>query len=322
VPRACGTGRCTRSNPTAMPSPTPMHVVHSAQRPPAACSWLTAVVVRRAPLAPSGWPSLQSGRLAGVRCQAHQQLVALAPGTVASNSRPSCLRRLLIGSPFANAPEAESIADADDQVGQRQQAQPLRFVMTRLESPRVTALPGACNCTKPTSAPSTVTAQSGRVLRSGNAVSPTATTRPALSPHSADMSCNAFSKGHRSWSSGSPVAVALDRRADAYLPIRETACSGVMLEFRAAAPSVTRDGLCVARTAAIARAGSSSCFIAQDLQLQLRKLKQQIMFSRTAHSRLLRQARGFPVVVLTGPRQSSKTTLARAAMAGHAYVSL
>lgn len=46
------------------------------------------------------------------------------------------------------------------------------------------------------------------------------------------------------------------------------------------------------------------------------------MFERSAHTRLLRLARGFPVVVVTGPRQSGKTTLARAALPGHAYVSL
>ena len=46
------------------------------------------------------------------------------------------------------------------------------------------------------------------------------------------------------------------------------------------------------------------------------------MFKRTAHQRLLRLARGFPVLVLTGPRQSGKTTLARSAFPAHAYVSL
>ena len=46
------------------------------------------------------------------------------------------------------------------------------------------------------------------------------------------------------------------------------------------------------------------------------------MFQRIAASRLLRLARGFPVVVVTGPRQSGKTTLARAALPTHAYVSL
>lgn len=46
------------------------------------------------------------------------------------------------------------------------------------------------------------------------------------------------------------------------------------------------------------------------------------MFERSAHTRLLRLARGFPVVVVMGPRQSGKTTLARAALPGHAYVSL
>lgn len=43
---------------------------------------------------------------------------------------------------------------------------------------------------------------------------------------------------------------------------------------------------------------------------------------RAALARLQRLARGFPVVVLTGPRQSGKTTLSRAAFPAHAYVSL
>lgn len=46
------------------------------------------------------------------------------------------------------------------------------------------------------------------------------------------------------------------------------------------------------------------------------------LFDRVARSRLLHLARGFPVVALTGPRRSGKTTLARAALPSHAYVSL
>src|SRR3989344_3938102 len=50
--------RChTRSRMMAMPCPTPMHMVHSAYWPACSCRRLTAVVTRRAPLAPRGWPS-------------------------------------------------------------------------------------------------------------------------------------------------------------------------------------------------------------------------------------------------------------------------
>lgn len=46
------------------------------------------------------------------------------------------------------------------------------------------------------------------------------------------------------------------------------------------------------------------------------------MYRRLLETPLLESARRFPVVTLTGPRQSGKTTLARAAFPGHAYVSL
>jgi predicted AAA+ superfamily ATPase len=46
------------------------------------------------------------------------------------------------------------------------------------------------------------------------------------------------------------------------------------------------------------------------------------MVPRTALSTVLRLARGFPIVALTGPRQSGKTTLARVAFPGKPYVSL
>ncbi len=46
------------------------------------------------------------------------------------------------------------------------------------------------------------------------------------------------------------------------------------------------------------------------------------MIPRVAESTLRRLAEGYAVVAITGPRQSGKTTLARAVFAGHAYVSL
>ncbi len=46
------------------------------------------------------------------------------------------------------------------------------------------------------------------------------------------------------------------------------------------------------------------------------------MIPRTAHDTLMRLARGFPVIAVTGPRQSGKTTLARAAFPGKSYLSL
>lgn len=46
------------------------------------------------------------------------------------------------------------------------------------------------------------------------------------------------------------------------------------------------------------------------------------MIPRNATDTALRLAQGFPVLAITGPRQSGKTTLARALAAGRAYVSL
>lgn len=46
------------------------------------------------------------------------------------------------------------------------------------------------------------------------------------------------------------------------------------------------------------------------------------MIPRTAMSSLQRLAKGFPVITLTGPRQSGKTTLAKAVFASKPYVSL
>ena len=46
------------------------------------------------------------------------------------------------------------------------------------------------------------------------------------------------------------------------------------------------------------------------------------MLARSSHARLLTLAKGFPVVVVTGPRQSGKTTLVRAAFPALPYCSL
>ena len=46
------------------------------------------------------------------------------------------------------------------------------------------------------------------------------------------------------------------------------------------------------------------------------------MYARQACSTLQRLARGFPILALTGPRQSGKTTLARACFPDKPYVSL
>lgn len=46
------------------------------------------------------------------------------------------------------------------------------------------------------------------------------------------------------------------------------------------------------------------------------------MILRQAQKTLLRLAKGFPILVVTGPRQSGKTTLARATFPEHQYVSL
>jgi len=46
------------------------------------------------------------------------------------------------------------------------------------------------------------------------------------------------------------------------------------------------------------------------------------MFSRTAQRTALDLARGFPILAITGPRQSGKTTLARALFPERAYLTL
>lgn len=46
------------------------------------------------------------------------------------------------------------------------------------------------------------------------------------------------------------------------------------------------------------------------------------MIRRTAHDTIMRLARGFPVIAITGPRQSGKTTLARSAFPHKPYLTL
>lgn len=46
------------------------------------------------------------------------------------------------------------------------------------------------------------------------------------------------------------------------------------------------------------------------------------MIARLAQQTLFRLAKGFPILVITGPRQSGKTTLARATFPDHLYISL
>ncbi len=57
----------TRSSATAMPWPTPMHMVESERRPPESASSSAAVPVMRAPDMPSGWPSAMAPPLALTR---------------------------------------------------------------------------------------------------------------------------------------------------------------------------------------------------------------------------------------------------------------
>ncbi len=47
-----------------------------------------------------------------------------------------------------------------------------------------------------------------------------------------------------------------------------------------------------------------------------------LMIERRLTERLLKLAKGFPIISVTGPRQSGKTTLVRATFSGHRYVSL
>ena len=46
------------------------------------------------------------------------------------------------------------------------------------------------------------------------------------------------------------------------------------------------------------------------------------MIPRDLKSKMLSLSEAFPVVLITGPRQSGKTTLVRDAFPGHAYVNL
>ena len=46
------------------------------------------------------------------------------------------------------------------------------------------------------------------------------------------------------------------------------------------------------------------------------------MFKRAAHDTIMRLAKGFPVIAITGPRQSGKTTLARSSFPDKPYLSL
>ena len=46
------------------------------------------------------------------------------------------------------------------------------------------------------------------------------------------------------------------------------------------------------------------------------------MLARAAHDTIIRLARGFPVIAITGPRQSGKTTLAKAAFPDKPYLTL
>jgi predicted AAA+ superfamily ATPase len=46
------------------------------------------------------------------------------------------------------------------------------------------------------------------------------------------------------------------------------------------------------------------------------------MIPRKASETLMRLAKGFPILVITGPRQSGKTTLAKSVFSNKPYISL